>query len=58
MKAKPQNIIPEDAFRGIKEPAIYYLNTYKLSWAPNGETEWNGIPIIGIDSIADLPPVE
>lgn len=58
LKTKPENIIPEEAFRGMKEPTIYYLNTYNQSWAPNGETEWNGIPIIGIDSLDDLPPVE
>lgn len=37
---------------------IYYLNKHKASWSPNGETEWNGIPIIGIDSLNDLPPLE
>ena len=34
---------------------IYYLNSNKQYWAPNGETEWNEIPIIGIDSLDDLP---
>ncbi len=34
---------------------IYYLNKNKQLWMPNGETEWNGIPIIGIDSLDDLP---
>lgn len=37
---------------------IYYLNRNSNLWAPNGETEWNGIPIIGIDSLDDLPPLE
>lgn len=37
---------------------IYYLNSNKQYWAPNGETEWSGVPIIGIDSLDDLPPLE
>ena len=37
---------------------IYYLNSNKQYWAPNGETEWNGVPIIGVDSLDDLPPLE
>lgn len=40
------------------EETIFYLNKHRNSWSPNGETEWNGIPIIGIDSLDDLPPVE
>ena len=36
---------------------VYYLNKNKKYWSPNGETDWHGIPIIGIDSLKDLPPV-
>ncbi len=37
---------------------IYYMNPYRDAWAPNGETEWNGFPIVGIDSMDELPPLE
>ena len=36
---------------------IYYLNKNAELWAPNGETKWNGFPLVGIDSLADLPPL-
>lgn len=36
---------------------IYYLNKNAELWAPNGETEWNGFPLVGIDSLDDLPPL-
>ena len=49
---------PNPDFRSFIEPSytVYYLNKNKKAWAPNGETEWNGIPIVGIDSLDDLPP--
>ncbi len=34
---------------------VYYLNKNVEMWSPNGETEWYGMPIIGIDSLEDLP---
>ncbi len=37
---------------------IVYLNAYADLWAPNGETEWNGFPLVGIDSLDDLPPLD
>lgn len=40
------------------EAIIYFLNENAASWMPNGENEWHGIPIVGIDSIEDLPPLE
>lgn len=52
-------LIDEDAFVCADDDfRIFYLNSQKYRWSPNGETEWNGIPIIGIDSLDDLPPVE
>lgn len=55
---KPQGIDFGEVFPAIENGKIYYLKNNKTTWAPNGETEWNGIPIIGIDSLDDLPPVE
>lgn len=53
--------ISDDANIGLSafesNSVIYYLTEYRLSWAPNGETEWNGFPLVGIDSPADLPPL-
>ena len=37
---------------------IYYINDYQSYWAPNGETQWRGLPIIGIDTLDKLPPVD
>ena len=34
---------------------VYYLNENAALWANEGETVWNGAPIVGIDSIEDLP---
>ncbi|MCL2670958.1 MAG: leucine-rich repeat domain-containing protein [Clostridiales bacterium] len=36
---------------------IYYLSKNAALWAPNGETEWLGRPLIAIDSLDDLPPL-
>ena len=45
-------------FMGDSDVTIYYLNTNQASWAPNGETEWLSRPLIGIDSLDDLPPLD
>lgn len=37
---------------------IYILRENAALWAPNGETEWNSCPLVVIDSIDDLPPLE
>ena len=42
---------------GSGQCTLYYLNSYASYWAPNGETEWNGFPIAGIPSLAELPPL-
>lgn len=57
LNEKPKEIDPYDAFITTEKATIYYLNKYKYSWSPNGETNWGGIPIIGIDSLEDLPIV-
>ena len=36
---------------------IYYLTANKALWAPNDETEWRGAPLVGINSLDDLPPL-
>lgn len=41
-----------------KNMTVYYLNTYKDSWSPNGEIEWNGRRMVGIDSVDELPSLE
>ena len=37
---------------------IYYINDYQSYWAPNGEAQWRGIPIFGIDTLDSLPHVD
>ena len=37
---------------------IYYLREHADSWAPNGETEYDGFPLVCIDSLDDLPPLD
>ena len=60
---KPTIYYPEqDPFRYYSEKTnrsitIYYLNKNKTLWAPNGETEWLGAKLVGIDSLDDLPPL-
>lgn len=39
-------------------PTVYYLRNKIEYWSPNGETQWNGCPIIAIDSLEDLPPLD
>ena len=39
-------------------PHIYYLREKMNLWAPNGETEWNGCPLVAINSLDDLPPLD
>ena len=47
-----------DAFRLCDSSLIiYYDAKFSSSWAPNGEAEWNGIPIVGIDSLQELPSI-
>lgn len=41
-----------------KLPTVYYLKENRDLWAPNGETDWNGCPLVEIRSIDDLPPLE
>ena len=36
---------------------IYYLNTNKEYWKEFGE-QWLGCPLVGIDSLDDLPPLK
>lgn len=43
---------------GSGQCTLYYLNSCASYWTPNGETEWNGFPIAGINSLEDLPPLE
>ena len=38
-----------------KPVTAYYLNKNAAVWTKNGETAWNGVPIVGIDSLSDLP---
>ena len=50
------NLFDDAAFQNAADGfQIYYLNDYRSEWALSGETEWNGIPLIGIDSLTDLP---
>lgn len=43
---------------GSEQCTLYYLNSCTSSWAPNGETVWNGFPIVAIDSLETLPSIE
>ena len=43
---------------GSNQCSLFYLNSFATEWAPNGEPEWNGFPLIGIDSLDELPPLE
>ena len=48
----------DELFYGaIAMPTIYYLAENKEQWAPNGETTWNGLPMMEIKSVKDLPDV-
>lgn len=53
---------PFECFPGLvpgeNPPTVYYLREYAHEWAPNGETEWNGFPLVCIDTLDDLPPLE
>ena len=53
---------PRDPFKKllkivVARPTIYYHRSYARLWAPNGETEWYGFPLVPIDSLNDLPPI-
>jgi len=39
-------------------PTVYYLNENEALWRPNGEMTWHGCPLVGIDTLADLPDSE
>ena len=57
-----QNGIDDDTgsigfVNGNQLTTVFYLNANSALWAPNGETEWCGFPLIGIDSLDDLPPL-
>jgi hypothetical protein len=54
----PPKEYDEGTFRLYAESfVIYYINDYRQAWAPNGENLWDGITIIGIDTLNDLPSV-
>lgn len=40
-----------------QEVTIYYLIENSDLWSPNGETEWNGFPIVAIKSLNSLPQI-
>lgn len=46
-----------DGIVGCESVTVYYLREENNLWTPNGETEWNGFPLVGIDSLDDLPPL-
>jgi hypothetical protein len=45
-------------FSDTVNPTVYYLEENKEAWAPNGETEWEGMPLVAIKSLDDLPSLE
>ena len=46
-EGEPIEDINTDLFQGFNSNfAIYYRPPFKESWSPNGETEYNGVPII------------
>ena len=49
-----------DNFLGEYYPQLtgYYLTANREFWAPNGETTWHGMPMVAIDSLDDLPPLD
>ena len=58
--SKPQkkNVVflgkpPADADLFETKAKFYYLNKNKAFWSPNGETEWKGHEITGIDSVEE-----
>lgn len=55
---KPREIDFGEVFSKTENAGIYYLNRNAATWSLNGGTDRDGIPIIGIDSLEDLPPVE
>ena len=38
-------------------PTIYYMRENRVLWAPNGETTWEGLPLIEISSLKELPNI-
>jgi len=63
LKGPPQNIggisVKEifEYYALEKTITIYYLKGNEHLWVPSGETEWNGCPLVAIDSLDDLPPL-
>ncbi|MCL2672676.1 MAG: leucine-rich repeat domain-containing protein [Clostridiales bacterium] len=57
MKGPSNNLYDKLFVDAIARPTIYYFRAYAPLWAPNNETEWNGYPLIPIDSLDDLPPL-
>ena len=50
---EPPTIFGENVFEGASDSfKIYYPKNYALSWAPNGETTWNGYPIAPVEDSA------
>ena len=41
----PPEDYAENGIYGYYNTCIYYMEEFAEEWAPNGETEWNGIPI-------------
>ena len=44
--------------KGFTNATVYYLTTNIKHWAPNGETTWHGMPMVAIESLDDLPPLD
>lgn len=55
---KPSAIDLERVFSTIEHGTVYYLKDNISTWAIDGETTLCGMPLIMIDSIDDLPPIE
>lgn len=45
-------------YSAIATPSIYYLEENRKLWAPNGETNWEGLPLVEIRSLKELPDIQ